>query len=118
LLCELLCGQHPHAAPGASAAALEKAVLSQPPRPPSSCQSDAAQLAARSTRAQALAQALRGDLDAVVLKALAALTTDRYSSASELDADLARWLSGHPVQARPPGAWRHVLRIVGRHRLA
>lgn len=46
LLCELLCGQRPHAAPGPSAAALEHAVLSQPPRPPSSSQASAAQLAA------------------------------------------------------------------------
>lgn len=53
-----------------------------------------------------------------MLKALAALPTDRYSSASELDADLARWLGGHPVHARTPNTWRHVLRFVGRHRLA
>ena len=49
---------------------------------------------------------VRGDLEAVVAKALRKLPADRYGSAGDLIADLRRWLARRPVQARADD-WRH-----------
>ncbi len=56
---------------------------------------------ARSTTVAALVRRLRGDLDRVVLKALARDPADRYQSAADLAADLERYLQGRPVAAGP-----------------
>jgi len=49
-----------------------------------------------------LERQLRGDLDAIVLKALAKMPFDRYGSGRPaLADDLQRYLSGQPVKARP-----------------
>lgn len=45
--------------------------------------------------------AVRGDLDAIVQKAMHVDPTQRYSSADEMDADLQRFLDGRPVLAQP-----------------
>ena len=44
---------------------------------------------------------VRGDLDAIVQKAMHVDPTQRYSSAEEMDADLQRFLRGRPVLAQP-----------------
>ncbi len=48
-------------------------------------------------------KALRGDLDWIILKALAPAPEQRYGSASELLADLDLYLSHRPIGARAPG---------------
>jgi tetratricopeptide (TPR) repeat protein len=45
----------------------------------------------------------RGDLDAVVAKALARDKAARYQTADSLAGDLVRYLEGRPVEARPAG---------------
>lgn len=63
-----------------------------------------------------IAPATRGDLETVVMKAIAHDPGDRYGSAVELADDLRRWLDGRPVEAAPPGTL-HLLRLfVRRHR--
>ncbi|AKJ27385.1 serine/threonine-protein kinase [Caldimonas brevitalea] len=65
-----------------------------------------------------LRQQLRGDLDAVVLKALRKDPAMRYTSAEHLADDVLRHLERLPVQARR-GAWSYrVGRFVLRHRIA
>ncbi|GLC25599.1 hypothetical protein rosag_21120 [Roseisolibacter agri] len=49
-----------------------------------------------------LARELRGDLDAIVLKAMAPERERRYQTAQELALDLERHLDRRPVAARPP----------------
>jgi len=44
---------------------------------------------------------LRGDLDAIVRKAMHTDPDQRYASAEEMEADLRRYLGGRPVLARP-----------------
>jgi non-specific serine/threonine protein kinase/serine/threonine-protein kinase len=61
---------------------------------------------------------LRGDVDAIVLKAMADLPEDRYAAAEELGDDLARFLDGRPVAAREASVAYLTRRIVGRHRTA
>jgi TolB-like protein len=48
-----------------------------------------------------LARQVRGDLDAVALKALAKDPAQRYSSAEAMAQDLQRHLEGRPIRARP-----------------
>src|SRR5262249_33706112 len=65
---------------------------------------------------EALARRLRGDLDAIVLKALAKAPADRYDSISALADDLLRHLSGEPIQARPDHLAYRLTRYALRHR--
>ena len=59
---------------------------------------------------------LVGDLESILLTALAPEPARRYPSVSALAEDLARWAAGQPVRARPPSALESLLRFVARHR--
>jgi eukaryotic-like serine/threonine-protein kinase len=58
----------------------------------------------------------RGDLDAIVLKALSPEPGRRYASVALLAEDLRRWLDGQPVLAQPPTLRYRAGRFVRRHR--
>lgn len=60
-----------------------------------------AEAAARASTVSVLRRRLRGDLDAIVSKALSDEPGRRYASAQALADDLGRYLRGAPVQARP-----------------
>ena len=64
-----------------------------------------------------LVRQLRGDADAIALKALEKDRSRRYSSASDLAADITRYLRNEPVTAHPPGVVYHARKYVRRHRL-
>jgi tetratricopeptide (TPR) repeat protein len=70
----------------------------------------------RGTDARSLVKLLQGDLDWITMKAMAKDRTHRYSSASELGADIDRYLAHEPVSAGPPGAMYKLRKYVGRHR--
>ncbi len=59
-------------------------------------------------------RALRGDLSAIILKAIAREPERRYGSALELQAELDRWRKGETVLARRPGSIERVRRAVRR----
>ncbi|HJQ37104.1 MAG TPA: protein kinase [Thermoanaerobaculia bacterium] len=61
---------------------------------------------------------LRGDLDAVVLKALRYDPEDRYASAGAMADDLRRVLAGRPVAARGDDRVYRIGRFLRRHRAA
>lgn len=67
--------------------------------------------------APALARALRGDLDAIVHKAVQALPLDRYASAEAFAQDIQRHLDHQPVQARHVSRWIRLRKFVRRHRM-
>ncbi|MCB1552256.1 MAG: serine/threonine protein kinase [Xanthomonadales bacterium] len=67
-------------------------------------------------RLSTLAPQARGDLDLVVMKALASEPARRYASAAEFAADLERVLDHRPVEARPPTLGYLTARFVRRHR--
>jgi eukaryotic-like serine/threonine-protein kinase len=117
VLYELLCGQHPVELKSNSAARAEDAVLHQEPRAPSRRVFGDEALAARSTSAKALRRSLSGDLDAIVLRALAKATADRFGSVDAFGADIGRWAAGEPVEARAPSAWYYLGKFVRRHRV-
>jgi serine/threonine-protein kinase len=60
------------------------------------------------------ARALRGDLDAIVLKALEKSPRDRYATVQQLASDLTAWLDGKRVAARLPSRAERVWRVLRR----
>jgi len=65
-----------------------------------------------------LARQLRGDLDAIALKALEKDRVRRYATPAELAADIGRYLRNEPVQARPASAGYRARKYIRRHRVA
>lgn len=61
---------------------------------------------------------LRGDVELIVMKALARDPAARYSGAGELADDVRRFLSREPVRARPASTSYHVRCFLRRHALA
>ncbi|MDA8018917.1 MAG: serine/threonine-protein kinase [Thermoanaerobaculia bacterium] len=51
---------------------------------------------------ESFGRGLRGDLDAIVRKAVARDRSRRYASPAELASDLERYLDDQPIRARPP----------------
>lgn len=63
-----------------------------------------------------LQRLLQGELDWVVMKALEKDRDRRYQSASDLGQDIAGYLAGDAVAARPPSTWYQVQKFARRHR--
>ena len=63
-----------------------------------------------------LCDELRGELDWIVMKALAKNRDARYASADEMATDLQRYLDDEPVLARPVSKWYRVRKFSRRHR--
>ncbi|MHC5022881.1 MAG: serine/threonine-protein kinase, partial [Planctomycetota bacterium] len=61
-------------------------------------------------------RAFRGDLDTIVRKALRKRPEARYQSASDLGADVRRFLQHEPIVARPGTALYQMTRFARRHR--
>jgi serine/threonine-protein kinase len=76
----------------------------------------AAVAAARGVAPDQLRRQLRGDLDTIVLYGLRKDPARRYGSVEALDADLARYLAGRPVAARPDGWAYRAGKFVRRNR--
>jgi len=77
---------------------------------------DSAAARNRGADAPTLSRMLKGDLDAIVLKALEKDRTRRYGMPSELAADIGRYLHHEPVQARPPSGAYQLRKLVRRNR--
>jgi eukaryotic-like serine/threonine-protein kinase len=116
LLYELLSGCLPYGIKATSSLALiEQAIVAaEVARPSANLAPDAG--AVRATTQDKLERQLRGDLDAIVLKALAKVPSDRYGSAAALADDLQRYLGGQPVTARPDRFTYRFSKRVQRHR--
>jgi serine/threonine-protein kinase len=117
VLYELLCGQRPYRLAHATATQLEAAILGEDALRPSR-RADPAAAACRATGERGLARALAGDLDTIVLKALAKEPAQRYPTIGALAADLQHHLAGEPVRARPASLVYRASRFVSRNRLA
>lgn len=61
---------------------------------------------------------LRGDVETIVAKALEKDPERRYASASELAADIRRYLADQPIIARPTSAVYQLRKFASRHRAA
>ncbi|MDE2372344.1 MAG: protein kinase [Burkholderiales bacterium] len=115
VLYELLCGRRPYALRFTSRAQLEQAIVAAEPAALAG-HIDAELAARRGTTPRELRRALRGDLEAIVGRALRKRPEDRYGSAAALADDLRRHLDGEPVAARRAGPWYRAGKFVRRHR--
>lgn len=104
---------------------LHAGLLGRPADAPARAPSDLASTASadvawqRSVRSpRRLHDRLRGDLDAIALKAVAHAPADRYASVDALIEDLDHWLARRPVAARGGGPGYVARRFLQRHALA
>ncbi len=110
ILYELVAGVRPYETQGLPLERVIEVVLhEQPGRPSASPPDEARPLPYAKAR-------LRGDIDALVLKAMSKEPAERYASASELAGDITRWLKGEPVLARTPSAGYILRRMAVRHK--
>jgi len=118
LLYELLSGVRPYRLrSAASVGLLEHAIAAVDVKRPST-QVDADAAAARGTIPERLARQLRGDLDAIVLKALAKDRARRYPSVAALAEDVRRHLHARPIGALPARFTDRLAKFLRRNRVA
>ncbi len=125
LLYELLTGRRPYKVSNSTPAAYERAILDQEPTKPSMAFGEADDVGDLDERAarlemspQRMRKELRGDLDAIILKALRKQPEHRYASVDAFAADIENHLYKRPVSARR-GGWRYrSSRFLHRHALA
>ncbi len=101
ILYELITGSRPYETQGLTLDRMLEIVVNTDPPPPS----------AGPERGH-----LRGDLDAIVMKAMSKDAVRRYDSAAELGSDVARYLERQPVVARAPSAAYVLRRLAGRNK--
>jgi serine/threonine protein kinase len=118
VLHELLTGETPYTLRRGTRAEYEQAIVESDLRVPSRTTVSAEAAAARSSTPRTLARTLRGDLDAVLMRALAPAPEGRYASAAALRDDLGRWLEGRSVSAVPPSRTYALRKFVARNRIA
>lgn len=122
LLHVLLTGVPPYRLTADTQAALERELAKATLSLPSTrvrVESDAAEIASsRRTTPPQLARRLTGDLDAIVVRALAREVRQRYATAEQLSDDLDRHASHHPVAARRRDVGYVAGRFVRRHAIA
>jgi serine/threonine protein kinase/Flp pilus assembly protein TadD len=126
LLYELLTGTTPFDSDTLRRAAFDemRRILreEEPPRPSARLSSlGAARTAVSADRkadARQLDRAVRGELDWIAMKALEKDRRRRYESASDLAADVMRYLTDQPVEACPPSAWYRSAKFARRNRAA
>ncbi|MCC6231754.1 MAG: protein kinase, partial [Verrucomicrobiales bacterium] len=76
----------------------------------------AAVASARGTELVRLSRQIQGDLDCIVMKAIAKDRQLRYATANALAADILRYLRGEEVEARPPSRGYRLAKFVQRNR--
>ncbi len=108
VLYEALTGGRPHDIEGLSPGETERVLTQTMTQPPSQ----------RIKRNATRSTALRGDVDAIVLKALAAETSRRYGAAGALADDIERYLRSEPVTAQRDSGVYRLRKLISRNRLA
>jgi tetratricopeptide (TPR) repeat protein/predicted Ser/Thr protein kinase len=101
ILYELLTTHRPYHTENASFAEMVRAACEQDPIPPSQWLHE-----------------LAGDLETILLKALAKDPDGRYATVDDFAADLRRHLDGKPIQARPATFSYRAGKFLRRHRVA
>jgi Tol biopolymer transport system component/serine/threonine protein kinase len=110
LLHTLLTGSNPYKLSSFDSYAVARAVLEQEPERPSVT-------AARLGLSPKAVRHLRGDLDAIVLRALSKEPARRYATVEQLGADVRRHLEGLPVLAQPESRVYEARKFIARHRV-
>jgi serine/threonine protein kinase len=125
LLYELLTGKTPFNSQeliDAGLDAMRRTIREKEPVAPSTCLSlmvDAdltATAKRRRSEAPRLVHLIKGDLDWIVMKAMEKDRTRRFETANALAADLHRFLTNEPVEARPPNNLYRLRKMIRRNR--
>ena len=114
VLYELLTGCKPYRPERTSDAAWEEAILTGDVPRPSQAALQGTDSGVGSTPSRKRARALSGDLDNIVLKAMARRPEQRYPSVEAMSLDLRRHAAGRPVLARPQSVGCRVRSRTGR----
>ena len=113
VLFELLTGSRPYETTGKTLEDVTRLVADiAPPRPSAMPPTADAGIPYDASRA------LQGDLDAIVLRAMAKEPERRYGSAEELADDVGRYLQGKPIVAREPSLRYVARKLARRHKAA
>lgn len=86
--------------------------LPAPEKPSTKIDPKAAEV--RATAPEKLVRSLKGELDAIVMKAIASDVTQRYQTARDFAQDLKAYLEGRPIQALPATAMMRLLKLLRR----
>ena len=98
----LLSGARPYGGTSRGVAAMARAIVEEPPRSLTAALRESPDAApSRGASLASLEQALRGDLETIVAKALKKAPQERYATVQELRDDLQRHLAHEPVSAQP-----------------
>lgn len=117
LLYLLVAGRPARDSAGRSLDALARLLRAPAPTRPSN-RIDHDRLALGATAAANWRRVLRGDLDGIVMKAIAEQPERRYGTAEAFADDLRRWFDHRPVHARGDGRWYRLGRFLRRNRVA
>lgn len=117
VLYELLAGVRPYRLKQGGQAALLLDIRQAEISPPSAIAFTEATAASRRSTPANLKRGLRGDIDAILLKALEKSTDKRYRTADEFAADLRAYLHHQPVQAATSSVLYRLKKYVARNRL-
>ncbi|MBS0217919.1 MAG: serine/threonine protein kinase [Proteobacteria bacterium] len=112
----LVCGRHPFGIEADTPWHRKIALLDRPATPPARALDDIG-AADRGGSRKALSKQISGDLEAILLRAIARVPSARYASVDAFRSDLRAWLGGYGVQARLPGRRERLVRMIRRNRL-
>ncbi len=118
ILYELLTAHRPYQPANASFAETVRATCEQEPVPPPLAPISEADAVHRAITPERLRSRLAGDLETILLKALAKDPRLRYSTVDNFAADLRRHINGQPIHARPATFSYRAGKFVRRHRIA
>src|SRR5690606_33355693 len=118
ILYELLADQKPYRLKRQTDAQWEEAILNVDPVRPSQAILRSLDTATSPALMRRRMREVAGDLDNIVLKALAKKPEHRYPSVEALALDLRRWLDGRPVMARPQSVLYRMRKFMSRQRWA
>jgi eukaryotic-like serine/threonine-protein kinase len=113
---ELLTGALPYDRRATSSSDLSARVEREHTELPSAVAYRAAHAAGVDQQPDRWARSLRGDLDAIIMKALAHEPARRYPSAAAFAADLRCYLTSRPADAHPDSRGYRLRKFVSRHR--
>lgn len=116
ILYEMFTGQYPYSVAGTMAEVLRN-IAEAPPERPSSWHKKG-RPHEKEDRYRSASHRVDGELETIILKALAKEPDRRYLTAEHLRRDLENYLTGRPIEARPDSALYVLRKLAGRNAYA